>query len=187
MMVPGNENHAYSTVKDLILRKLQKESVDNHDVVTSLRAMTKTDLAPFRPVLRIADDADLAVRAIIQASYRDEQKESSKVHAERVRMLDLNMKCAFATICDEYCTKGMQQRIETHPDYATRIEDNPIVLLEEIQKLMHKTVRAQYNMLEFLKAIKAHVTIKQKDGEELLDCIKRFQQICTTYKSYFGI
>jgi len=34
----------------------------------------------------------------------------------------------------------MQQRIETHPDYATRIEDDPIMLLEEIQKLMHETV-----------------------------------------------
>ena len=91
--------------------------------------MTKTDLAPFRPVQRIADDADLAVRAINQASYRDEQKEASKVHAERVRMLDFNMKRTFATICDEYCTKGMQQRIETHPDYTTRIEDDLIMLL----------------------------------------------------------
>jgi len=67
-IVPVKENHAYSTVKDLILRKLQKESVDNHDVVTSLRAMTKTDLAPFRPTLRIADNANLVVRALNQAS-----------------------------------------------------------------------------------------------------------------------
>jgi len=100
--------------------------------------------------------------------------------------LDLNMKRAFATICDEHCTKVMQQRIETHPDYATRIEDDPIVLLEEIQKLMHETVRAQYNMLMFLEAITALVTIKQKDGEELLDFVKRFKQIRTTYKSYLG-
>ena len=97
-----------------------------------------------------------------------------------------NMKRAFAIICDKYCTKGMQQRIETHPDYATRIEDNPIVLLEEIQKLMHETVRAQYNMLTFIEAITALVTIKQKDGEELLDFVKRFKQIRTTYKSYLG-
>jgi len=76
-IMPGKENHAYLTVKDLILRKFQKESVDNHDVVTSLRAMTRTDLALFRPTLQIADDTDLAVRALNQASYRDEQKEAS--------------------------------------------------------------------------------------------------------------
>jgi len=186
LIVPGKDNHAYLTVKDLILRKIQKESVDNHDAVTSLRALTKTDLAPFRPTLRIADDANLAVRALNQASYGEEQKEASKVHAERVRMLDLNMKHAFATICDEYCMNGMHQRIETHPDYATRIEDDPIVLLEEIQKLMHETVRAQYNMLMFLEAITALVTIKQKDGEDLLDFVKRFKQIHTMYKSYLG-
>ena len=185
-IVPGKENHAYSTVKDLIIRKLQKDSVDYSDVVPSLRAMTLVDLTPFRPVLQIADDADLAVRALNQASYGEEQKEKCKVHAARIRTLEINMKRAFALICDEYCTKGMQQRIETHPDYATRIEDNPIVLLEEIQKLMHETVRAQYNMLTFVEAMEALVTIKQKDGEELLDYVKRFKQIRTTYKSYLG-
>ena len=97
-----------------------------------------------------------------------------------VWMLDLNMKCAFTTICDEYCTKGMQQWIETHPNYATRIKDHLIVLLEEIQKLMHEMVQAQYNILTFLEAIKAHVNINQKDREELLDFIKRLKQIRTT-------
>jgi len=185
-IVPGKENHAFSTVKDLILRKLQKESVDNCDVVTSLRAMVLTDLAPFRPRLRMADDADLAERAIMQSSYADEQKEAIKVHAERIRKQELNMKRAFATICDEYCTKGMRQRIETHPDYHTRIQDNPIVLLQEIQKLMHETVRAQYSMLTHVEAIEALVTMKQNDGEELLDYVKRFKQLRTTYKSYLG-
>ena len=80
----------------------------------------------------------------------------------------------------------MQQRIETHPDYATRIVDNPIVLLEEIQKMMHETVRAQYNMLTFVEAIEAFVTIKQKNDEDLVDYSKRFKQVRTTYKSYLG-
>jgi len=47
-----------------------------------LRAMTKTDLAPLRPTLRIADDADLAVRALNQASYRDEQKQAKFIQRE---------------------------------------------------------------------------------------------------------
>jgi len=72
------------------------------------------ELTPFRPVLRIADDADLDVKALNQLSYGEEQKEASKVHAERVRKQELHMKSAFATICDEYCTRGMQQWIETH-------------------------------------------------------------------------
>ena len=137
-------------------------------------------------MLQIADDADPVVNALVQASYGEEQKEKCKVHEARIRTLEINMKRAFALIVDEYCTKGMQQRIETHPDYATRIEDNPIVLLEEIQKLMHETVRAQYNMLTFVEAIEAFVTIKQKDDEELLDYSKRFKQVRTTYKSYLG-
>ena len=97
------------------------------------------------------------------------------------------MKRAYAMIFDEYCTKGMQQRIETHPDFATRIDDDPIVLLQEIQKLMHETIRAQYSLLTIHDAIKALITIKQKDGEDLLDFVKRFKQMRSTYKSYLGM
>jgi len=41
-------------------------------------------------------------------------------------------------------------------------------------------------MLTFTEAITALVTIKQKDGEDLLDYVKRFKQVRTTYKSYLG-
>ena len=82
-IVPGKENHAYSTVKDLIIRKLQKDSVDYSDVVPSLRAMTLIDLTPFEPVLRIAADADLEVRATQSGVIRgraegEEQSSCSK-------------------------------------------------------------------------------------------------------------
>jgi len=80
----------------------------------------------------------------------------------------------------------MQQRIETHPDFDTQINDNPIVLLQEIQKLMHKTVRAQYGLLTVHHAIKGLVTLKQREGEELLDFVKRFKQIRSTYCNYMG-
>ena len=41
-------------------------------------------------------------------------------------------------------------------------------------------------MLTFLEAITALIMIKQKDGEDLLDYVKRFKQVRTTYKSYLG-
>jgi len=89
-------------------------------------------------------------------------------------------------ICDEYCTKGMQRRIETHPNYATRIEDNPIVLLKEIQKLIHKTVQAQYSLLMMHEVIKALVNVKKKDGKELLDLCQMFQTDPYHIQQLFG-
>jgi len=101
------------------------------------------DLTPFEPVLRIAEDEYEALRAIKQTSYIKNNKDAMNTHQRRQRNLQSGMKRAYSTIFDEYCTKGMQQRIETHPDFATQIDDDPIVLLQEIQKLMHKTVCAQ--------------------------------------------
>ena len=77
-IVPGKENHAYSTVKDLIPQKLQKESVDNQDVVASLRTMTLLDLAPLRPVLQISEDADLK-RGRTEISKQSSCRESLEV------------------------------------------------------------------------------------------------------------
>ena len=68
-IMPGKDNHAYSTVKDLILRKLQKESNKNQDVVASLKAMILLDLTALKPVLQIATDADPDVESIKQASH----------------------------------------------------------------------------------------------------------------------
>ena len=68
-VTPGKDNQSYATMRDVILRKLQKERIENEDVVTSLKAMVILDLTPFEAVLRIADDADLDLRAIKQTSY----------------------------------------------------------------------------------------------------------------------
>jgi len=53
-------------MRDVILRKLQKEKNENADVVTSLKAMTLLDLATREPVLRIAEDEDEDLRRIKQ-------------------------------------------------------------------------------------------------------------------------
>jgi hypothetical protein len=38
----------------------------------------------------------------------------------------------------------MQNRIEEHPDYESKIQDDPIELLEKIKVLMHNPIRAKY-------------------------------------------
>ena len=43
-------------------------------------------------------------------------------------------------------TKGMQDKIEQHPEYNTTIKKNPIELLKAIKILMHDTMRSQYPM-----------------------------------------
>ena len=58
--------------------------------------------------------------------------------------LDQNLYKAYLLIFSTYCNKTMQNRIEEHPDYDTKILDDPIELLRKIWVLMHDPLRAKY-------------------------------------------
>ena len=56
----------------------------------------------------------------------------------------------YALIFKNYCTKGMQAKIEEHPDFDAKIKDNPIELLETIKVLMQDSVWAVNPMIPLL-------------------------------------
>ena len=63
----------------------------------------------------------------------------------------------------------MQARIEHHPEYESKIQDNPIELLEVIKSLMYNPVRAQYPIASMHEAVVRVINIRQYEGEALLD------------------
>ena len=54
--------------------------------------------------------------------------------------LEEGMSKAYAVIFNNYCTRAMQNRIEEHPDFETKIKDDPIELLHTIRLLTHDMV-----------------------------------------------
>ena len=58
-----------------------------------------------------------------------------------------DMMKAYTSIFTNNMTRGLQIRVEEHPDFDSKIDDNPIVLLEFIKNLMHEPVRAQYHLV----------------------------------------
>ena len=80
----------------------------------------------------------------------------------------------------------MQSRIEEHPDFDSKIENDPIALLESIKTLMHDPVRAQYPLVSMTEALIRLVNVKQMDNESLLDYVKRFKQLRDVAKSHLG-
>src|SRR4029079_12267359 len=85
-----------------------------------------------------------------------------------------------------YCVKTMQSRIEEHPEFETKIENDPIELLKAIKTLMHDPVRAQYPLVSMTDALTRLVNVKQMDNEPLLDYVKRFKQLRDVAKSHLG-
>ena len=56
-------------------------------------------------------------------------------HLDRKKQYDDAMCQACALIKSQHCSKTMQTRIEEHPDYESKIDDDPIALLEAIKNL----------------------------------------------------
>ena len=67
----------------------------------------------------------------------------------------------------------MRTQIEEHPDYQSKILDNPIQLLESIKRLTHDTVRAQYSIASITEHLARWLNNKQHDDEGLTDYVKR--------------
>jgi hypothetical protein len=96
------------------------------------------------------------------------------------------MVSAYATIMTDYCTKGMRDRVEEHPEFATKILNDPIELLRAIKVRIHAPKRALYPLLDWLTTLKRFILIKQGPEENLSHYYKRFSQEYDTVKAQFG-
>jgi len=85
---------------------------------------------------------------------------------------------AFSVVLTYHCTPGMRQRLGEHPDWKTKIEDDPLHLLEIIMSCVHDPVRAQCQLVTQADFITTLLTCKQgtyPNEESLLDWSKQFK------------
>ena len=171
-------------MKDAILRHIQSYYDGGYDIAKSLRDGTKLDLSSSEPRRVISQATDEKVRAIEQDGFNIKFELRYKEWMERSQKLEDGMKQSYTFIFDTYCNKTIQDRIEQHPEYDSKIQDNPIELLEVIKTLMHDPVRAQYPLASMHEAVIRLINIKQYEGEALLEYVKRFKQCRDAMKNY---
>ena len=80
----------------------------------------------------------------------------------------------------------MQHRIEEHPDFESKIQNDPIELLKAIKIVMHDPIRAKYPYASLTEALMRTFNIKQLEQESLIDYMKRFKQSRDMLKSHIG-
>ena len=117
------------------------------------------DFSLTEPKLEIAnamfpDGASDAVKAAAEVTRKHQQKANNlkfqtdyKIHKEREQEYNDIMNQVFSIIVAVFCSKTMVHRIEQHPEYKTKIQDDPIDLLEAIKTLVHDPIRAQYPII----------------------------------------
>ena len=176
----------YATVKDHIINYVQRTYRHGKDVALSLRNLEKEDLSTIRPQRMVSTNDDVTVKAVEQAGLDIDYQEEMKQFLDRKRALDENLDKAYALIFGTYCSKSIQSRVEEHPEFETKIRDNPIELLTTISVLMHDTVRARYPYASMNEALLRLINMKQQEHEHLTEYVKRFKQARDVVKSHMG-
>jgi hypothetical protein len=69
----------------------------------------------------------------------------------------------------------MQDRIHAHPDFKTKIKNDPIELQKAIEMLINDPVRARYPYASVTEAMTRFMTCRQVENEPLADYVKRFK------------
>ena len=183
----------YATIKEAIIKHIQTNYESGKDIAKSLKDMKLVDLDALMPVREITPERDDQGNDIPAEKRKERQEGIDMVYNARViRFLDRqenlsdNLIKAYGLIFSKYCTKLMQARIEEHPDFATKIDENPIALLEAIKVLMHDPVRATYHFASISETITRHFNLRQQENESLIDWTKRFKQSADVLKSTLG-
>ncbi|MGL5934004.1 MAG: hypothetical protein ACRCZI_00110, partial [Cetobacterium sp.] len=151
----------------------------------SLDKEEKVDLNAVKPKLNISKETDPTDNANEQKAFDKEFKGELEDWRHRRKDLENGLEMAYALIKETYCTKTMRDRVEAHPDFETKIKDDPVELLKAIRVLTHDTVRAQYPYVSLVDSVARLMTIKQYD-DSLLDYAKRFKQTRDVMKTYIG-
>ena len=80
----------------------------------------------------------------------------------------------YAVIWKNYCAKEVQYNIEEISDFKTRIKNNPLELLKEVESLMHVPQKEKYPPLTLVEVLCNFMRVKQAENESLLEYMSSF-------------
>jgi len=178
--------HTFATVKESLVQYVQRTFEQGFDVARSLEDEEVIDLDQYEPVLNTSSESNDKIREREDRAYELKFQDEIKRFNKRKEKLEENLKKAYSVIKKQYCSKTMENRIEEHPDFASKIVNDPIELLKAIKTLTQDTVRAQYPYLSMWTALRRLITMRQFDDESILDFVKRFKQQRDIVKSHIG-
>ena len=116
-----------------MVQYVQKNYEAGVDLSKSLKKMQYIDLTVDEPKRELSKQTDPKLRPEDQKGLDIKYGELFRSYNERVQQFEKSKPKCFALIMSNYCTNTMRQRVEEHPDFETKIDDDPIALLEAIK------------------------------------------------------
>ena len=148
-----------------IIQQVQKSYKDGQYVAVSLRNMAVKDMTSEMPTRSISTNTNADMQKVEQDGFDIVFNAKYMRHMEKCDNLTGGLIKAYGLIMKDYCSKSMKRRVEEHPEFESRIQDDPIALLEAIETLMHDPIRARYPLASLTDCMSRVLTLRQKEGE----------------------
>ena len=148
----GNKKaYTFEKIKEAVILKIQTDFQAGRYVVSSLRSKVKS--GPPTPTRETSSKANEDERRIEQETL-NRKYEAKLVHFfKQEEDFQDNWIKAYGLIYRSYCTREMQIALKELSNFEVDVLDNPLQLLEEIERLMHVPRRAVYPTLALIETL----------------------------------
>jgi hypothetical protein len=90
------------------------------------------------------------------------------MYTKRKHKLEDNMNRTYSLIYLQRCNRTIQDRIHAHPDFETKIKNDPFKLLKAIEILINNPVQARYLYASVTEAMTRFMTCRQLARERAI-------------------
>ena len=184
----GNKT-TFETVKAHVLSYVKRTYKNGKDVVNYINTGDR-DQCGVEPVRQLAVGSGTSTQELFL--LEQEQKgldikyaDLIKRYNDRMTNLEDNIP-KVSELIYSYCNTVMQARLRDIPDYETRVMDDPIIMLQEINNKMYDPTEEKYEFETATRVFKRMFGTTQEDGEDLLDYTKRFKQSKDNFSQTVG-
>jgi len=174
----------YQTLNEIIL-SIQKSWDGGKDVADTLEAREKIDMKKERPQREQSMESDAKMNAFEQESLDMAYKEEYKRYLGRTDLYEKNLPKTFALIMKNYCTTQMVIRLKEIGDYESRVKNDVLILLDEIEKIMNQPKRSSYPFISLAETLCSLLNYKQNDLS-VVDYKEEFKQKRALVASLMG-
>ena len=130
------------------------------------------------PQLDSVTGATDELRALSRERVNLKYKEEFRWHMRKKEEFEDNFFKVYTLIWEVYCSSELRRAIKELPNFdvgTTKIRDDPLMLLETIENLMHTPEKAKYPVLTIVEIWNSFLKTRQGEKEELLDYLSRFK------------
>ena len=167
-------------VNEYLINYVRKNYEHGGDIGTALENMDHFNFAALLPTLQMSaitgtDAAQVADRTRENRQFELQYNVEYKAYSHRVDIYDQNKSKAYSFLWGQ-CSKAMQHKVESRPQFVSTIKNDPVELIKAIREYAMAYQDTKYPVLTILEAMQAYITIRQQDGESLVDYLKRTEQ-----------